>query len=209
MKEESNSQKTVKFTEKTVKKGGVRQAEKHSVNPFLHGETRVQVKSKKRFYGNISEDELVVSKGTGEITGGVEHKVVRLVDGAEFVKVFAAGVAGIYGLKTAGRKVFSYLLEVVQANPNTDRIYLHFMDALEEPWKISKTVFFNGMAELIDKKFVASSDRQNMFFLNPAMVWNGDRFRFVQEYVRKSSEARGDAATREKLESLGQQRLVL
>jgi DNA-binding IclR family transcriptional regulator len=63
------------------------------------------------------------------------------------------------------------------------------MDALEEPWRIPKSTFFKGMAELLEKGFLAKSANPNMFFLNPAMMWNGDRFRFVQEYQRASSVA--------------------
>jgi hypothetical protein len=204
MSGESESQNLPEKREKV----GIRRAEKHAINPFLKGAS-VAVKGKRKFYNVIASSDAVVDLSTGEVKGGVDHKLVKIVDDAEFVKVFANGVAGIYDLNRAGKKVFGYLLEVVQANPNTDRIYLHFMDAIEEPWKIPKTTFFNGMAELIEKSFVAPSDRQNMFFLNPCMVWNGDRFRFIQEYIRqKPGKGKTDADNREALEAKGQQRLI-
>jgi hypothetical protein len=207
MSRETESQKPLQKQEKR----GIRSAERHASNPFLRG-AAVQIKGKKRFYNVLSRSDLIINQETQAVTGGVEHKVVKIVDDAEFVKVFANGVAGIYDLNRAGKRVFAFLLEVVQAHPNVDRIYLHFMDAMEEPWKIPKTTFFNGMAELIEKDFVAPSDRQNMYFLNPCMVWNGDRFRFVQEYIRGESEKRistsGDAKDRATLEDMGQQRLI-
>lgn len=194
----------------------VRDAPQHHENPFMRS-VSTDVRGKKKFYNVIAKGDHIVS-AEGEIRQGmgVEHKVVKVVDDAEFVKVFANGVAGIYDLNTPGKKVFGYLLEVVQANPNIDRIYLFFMDAMEEPWRISKPVFFRGLAELLLKNFIAKSNAPNMFYLNPMMVWNGDRFRFVQEYLRESATSRAsrtqalktDADVREKLEQQGQGRLI-
>ena len=172
---------------KRDKPGGLRRATRFKENPFLKGAT-VEIRGKKRFYNVLASSEAVVDLPTGEIRGTVEHKLVKIVDDAEFVKVFANGVAGMYDLGRSGRRVLSYLLEVVQGHPNTDRIYLHFMDAVEEPWGISKAAFFRGMGELVDKQFVAPAALPNMFFLNPCMVWNGDRFRFITEYTRASSK---------------------
>lgn len=218
MSEESASRKLPQKRESV----GVRRAAKYAENPFLKGAS-VEIKGKKRFYNVLASTEAVIDMPTGEIRGTVEHKLVKMVDDAEFVKVFADGVAGMYDLGRSGKRVLAYLLEVVQAHPNTDRIYLHFMDAVEEPWGISKNVFFRGMGELIEKQFVAAAERQNMFFLNPCMVWNGDRFRFITEYTRSSSKllpsSQADAHARLKntqpgdekaaLEARGQQTLTL
>jgi hypothetical protein len=173
----------------------VRKAPQYTENPFMKP-LSTEIRGKKKFYNVISKNDLIVTT-EGEIRQGmgVEHKVVKIADDAEFVKVFRDGVSGIYDLNTPGKKVFGYLLDVVQANPNTDRIYLFFMDAMEEPWSISKPVFFRGLAELLLKNFIARSYAPNMFYLNPAMIWNGDRFRFVQEYIRKSSKMPETEAT--------------
>lgn len=208
MSKDNNSKKTNVIQEKL----SIRTSEKHSKNPFIDGAV-TEVKGRKKFYNVVASGDRILSK-EGEVKPfqGVEHKIVKVVDDAEFVKVFSSGVAGIYDLNSSGRKVFSYLLEVVQENPNVDRIYLHFMDAAEEPWSISKTTFFNGMSELITKNFVAPSDRQNMFYLNPIMIWNGDRFKFITEYIKSSAvdkQKASDERDREALESKGQKRLVI
>lgn len=161
---------------------GVRKAPTFTENPFLKG-SLVEVSGRKKRYSVAARGDTIISK-TGQVKGGIEHTIVRVVDDSQFVKVFADGIIGIYDLKSAGSKVFRYLFDEVQKHPNIDRIYLYFMDAQEEPWKISKPVFFRGMAELLDKGFIARSANPNMYYLNPAMIWNGDRFRFVQEYQR-------------------------
>jgi hypothetical protein len=161
---------------------GVRSAPAHRENPFLES-GNVEIKGRRKRYTITSKTDAVVSKA-GHVVAGVEHSIVRVVDDSQFVKVFADGVAAIYDLGRPGAKVFRYLFDQVQKHPNIDRIYLYFMDATEEPWSIPKTTFFKGMAELLEKSFIARSANPNIYFLNPAMIWNGDRFRFVQEYRR-------------------------
>lgn len=162
---------------------GVRSAPTFAENPFMQGAV-TEVKGRKKHYNVLGRPALAVDQKSGEVLGGVEHKVVKMVDDSQFVKVFADGIAGIYDLSKPGARVFRYLFDVVQKHPNVDRLYLYFMDALEEPWAIPKSVFFRGMAELLEKNFIARSQNPNMFFLNPSMIWNGDRFSFVQEFIR-------------------------
>jgi hypothetical protein len=169
---------------------GIRQSKSYSENPFMSGSI-VQIVGKKKRYSIAAKSDVITSR-EGVVKGGIEHTIVRLVDDSKFVKVFSDGVAGMYDLKSGGGKVFRYLFSQVQKFPNVDRIYLYFLDAVEEPWSISKTVFFRGMAELLEKGFIARSESPNMFYLNPAMIWNGDRFRFVNEYRRISKNQQAE-----------------
>ncbi len=163
---------------------GVRSAPQHTENPFMKGVV-TDVKGKKKHYSVLGRGVSAIDTATGERVGEIEHTVVRHVDDTQFVKVFADGIAGIYDLDRAGTKVFRYLFDTVQKYPNVDRFHLYFMDAAMEPWSIPKSTFFRGLTSLLEKNFIARSANPNMFFLNPAMIWNGDRFRFVQEFVRE------------------------
>jgi hypothetical protein len=185
---------------------GVRSAPTHKENPFLHGSLSA-VKGRRKNY-TVASDAMTLTDNQGNVMGAVQHTITRVVDDTQFVKVFSEGIAGMYDLGRPGAKVFRFLFDEVQKNPNQDRMYLYFMDALEEPWRIPKSTFFKGMAELLEKGFLAKSANPNMFFLNPSMMWNGDRFRFVQEYQRASLTARA-TATCEASELKMQERLRL
>lgn len=182
---------------------GVRSAPAHKENPFLRG-SLVAVKGRKKNY-TVASGAMTLTDKTGVIQGTVQHTITKVVDDTLFVKVFSDGIAGMYDLGRPGTKVFRFLFDEVQKNPNQDRMYLYFMDALEDPWCIPKTTFFKGMAELLDKGFLAKSANPNMFFLNPSMMWNGDRFRFVQEYQRTSASAR--IGGMDELDARGQMRI--
>lgn len=194
------------MVEKNREITGVRGAPQYRDNPFMSG-CAVAINGRKKRYTIASRTDQIIDPD-GRPKASVEHSIVRELDDAQFVKVFADGIKGMYGLSSAGAKVFRFLFDQVQANPNTDRIYLYFMDAVEEPWSISKPQFYRGLAELLEKHFVARATNPNMFFLNPSMIWNGDRFRFVQEFRRKR-DATSDQAWREQLEGRGQQRIAL
>lgn len=181
---------------------GVRNAPAYKESPFING-SLVAVQGRKKNY-TIASGAMTLSDKSGRIQGSVQHSITRIIDDTAFVKVFSDGIAGMYDLGSAGSKVFRFLFDEVQKNKDQDRMYLYFMDALEDPWKIPKTTFFKGMAELLDKDFLAKSSNPNMFFLNPSMMWNGDRFRFVQDYQRASSIKKSE---QQELESRGQLRL--
>lgn len=59
------------------------------------------------------------------------------------------------------------------------------------------------MEELIGKGFVAPSTNAPLYFINPAIFFNGDRVRFVTEIRRKKLSAQ------ERLEQAGQAALPL
>lgn len=171
------------LTKETV---GVRTSTQYAENPFMQT-VLTEVHGKKKHYSVLGRQVEAINTDTGESLGEVQHSIVRFVDDTQFVKVFADGIAGIYDLKSPGTKVFRYLFDTVQKYPNVDRFYLYFMDAAEEPWSIPKTTFFRGLGELLDKNFIARSTNPHMFYLNPKMIWNGDRFKFITEYRREST----------------------
>ena len=68
-----------------------------------------------------------------------------------------------------------------------DTVYLnvsvaeqYFISTDQNP--ISKASYYNAMRELIQKGFIAESTNPNLYWINPALFFNGDRVRFVKEY---------------------------
>lgn len=167
--------------DKLVKKD----APRYQANPFM-GEVIVKRGSKRISVGRAGS---LVDTDTGEIHT-TEISVIRQVDRTEFVKLFADGVKRMFELSPSGAKLLSYVLNVVQELPGTDRITLHFMDYMErfpgDPKLMSKTSFFRGFSELLTKGFIAQSTVPNVYFINPKLFFNGDRARFVMEYQKNA-----------------------
>lgn len=129
---------------------------------------------------------------TGEVRHGTAIVVRKKVDTEQFVKVFADGVKASFDLSASGDKVFKFILNLMQsAPPATDRLYLHFMDAAEDPhFPMSDKTFWRGVKELMAKKFIAASNRPNQYWINPHLFFNGDRVAFMTEFVREGREER-------------------
>ena len=176
------------------------------VNPLIEPQ---QITTKRRFVRSGRADELM-NTATGEITAVATIHQVEERDDAEFVKVFAAGVAASYELTKTAQRVFQIVLDQYQRTPMTrgfvDYVNLFWFDNGVEGRDagMSEKTFSRGMKELIEKRFIASKDGHG-FWTNPALFFKGDRVMFIKEYRRRRSSA--DEIERKELEARGQQRL--
>lgn len=150
---------------------------------------------------------MLVNSNTGEIQSSIAgFWEAEEVDATKFVKLFVKGVKALKELTGAGTKVFEVLYLKVQENIGKDRVFMSFSEVDQTLTPMSHATYKRGMAELLEKGFVAATHTQGFYWLNPSFVWNGDRLAFVKEYRIKQKG--GDNDYREKLEKHGQQRLL-
>lgn len=140
---------------------------------------------------------------TGEVTQA-EGQITKYIaaDREGFVKLYTAQLDAFFELKSSARQVVKYLIHMHQQSPNRHRVTLHPMYAADEGFVIAKSTWYDGINELIEKKFIAAAQAQNDYYLNPAIFFNGDRTKLVIDIRR------GDQAKRERLEGMGQERLA-
>lgn len=173
-------------------------------NPLLVADA-VPVK-RKRVKSGLAARSLV-DPATGEVAAASVIQSIEEVDSDQFVKVFAAGIAAAYDLTKTGQRVFQAVLREYEKTPMVggfaESVSLWWFDngLAGEDIGMSESTFNRGLWELLDKGFLAPQ-RPNVFWVNPALFFKGDRVMFVKEYRRKA------AATRDKLEAAGQARLV-
>lgn len=178
-----------------------------TVNPLVEPQ---QVATKRR-YVRSGRGEDLISPATGEIVGVAAIHQVEERDDAEFVKVFAAGVAASYELSKTAQRVFQVVLDQYQRTPMSKG----YADAIELYWfdggidgrslDMSERTFQRGLRELIEKRFLHPKGPSS-YWTNPALFFKGDRVLFIKEYRRR--RLTGDAADREALEAKGQGRLI-
>lgn len=178
-----------------------------TINPLIDVQ---DIRTKRRLVRSGRSEDLV-NPATGEITGVAAIHQVEERDDAEFVKVFAAGVAATYELTKTAQRVFQVVLDQYQRTPMTRG----FADAIDLFWfgdgiegrdvGMSEYTFKRGLRELLDKRFLAPKG-PSTFWTNPALFFKGDRVMFIKEYRRKKSSQ--DELDRAELEARGQQRLI-
>lgn len=177
------------------------------VNPLIEPQ---QVSTKRRMVKSGRSEQLV-NVSTGEVVGVAAIHQVEERDDAEFVKVFAAGVAASYDLSRTAQRVFQVVLDQYQRTPMTRG----FADAVDLFWfghgiegrdaGMSEDTFKKGLRELLDKRFLYPKSPTS-FWTNPALFFKGDRVMFIKEYRRRKESQ--DEQDRAELEKLGQQRLI-
>lgn len=179
-----------------------------AVNPLIEPQS---IQTKRRFVKSGRSEDLI-NPSTGEIVGVAAIHQVEERDDAEFVKVFAAGVAASYELGKTAQRVFQIVLDEYQRTPMSrgfaDTVGLYwFGDGIEgRDCGMSERTFMRGLKELLEKRFLWPKTPTS-YWVNPALFFKGDRVMFIKEYRRKKPAA-GDAADRAELERKGQQRLL-
>jgi hypothetical protein len=174
-----------------------------TMNPLMQPS---EVRTKRR-YVRSGRGEDLINPATGEIHGVATIHQVEERDDAEFVKVFAAGVAASYELTKTAQRVFQVVLDLYQQTP----MARGYADSVELYWfgngvegvdvGIKEKTWQRGLKELLIKRFL-SPKTPTSFWVNPALFFKGDRVLFVKEYRRKTRSAEDE------LEAKGQTRLV-
>lgn len=161
---------------------------KHRENPFM-ADFRPTTRKKRTA---ISADRSIVNNKTGEVEDVAEICRVTQVDDEKFLKLFIRGVKAFFDLKPTTYRMVGALLNEVQKSINTDVVYLNletaaqYFEHTQQP-PIKKTAFHSAINEMIEKGIIAQTTNTNQYYINPAIFFNGDRVRFVQEYRRTRS----------------------
>jgi len=177
-----------------------------TINPLIEPQ---QIRTKKRLVRSGRADQ-VVSTSTGEVFGVSAIHQVEERDDAEFVKVFAAGVAATYELTKTAQRVFQVVLDQYQRTPMSrgyaDTVELFwFGDGIDgRDVGMSEYTFKRGLRELLDKGFLYPKSPSS-YWTNPALFFKGDRVMFIKEYRRRRVSQ--DQAARDVLEAQGQLRI--
>lgn len=158
---------------------------KYKHNPFLSDLVIKQGSKKITASANRFD---VIDKNTGEVNGAC-FGTYKKVDKEEFVKIYTANVGVIFELNGAGKKLFQILaMRLQEVSINKDTVYLDEETARELAQKIgikmAKTTYYTGIKNLIMKKIIAKSVSTNLFFINPNVIFNGDRLVVFNAYEK-------------------------
>lgn len=185
-----SNQRSIKRSAMTQPVATRRGVELHNNNPFM---SRIDTRSGTRRVANKRGDMMLVNAETGETQAKIAgFWEAEEVDSTKFVKLFVNGVKALAELTNAGTKVFELLYIEMQNNIGKDVVYLSYTGIDPVLQDISRSTFSRGLAELIEKNFLAAQPAVGWYWVNPDFIWNGDRLRFVREYRRKGSKTEFD-----------------
>lgn len=182
--------------------------QRYAENPFASEEGfRIPIKNK---------SEVIQTDGPAAVTVGDEQisvaqiRRIKTVDSDPFVKLFTAELDRFFDLTPTALRIVTVLIQNIGKLRLGDGDQVYLTEAtlsetltehgLKPP---SSATYYRAMEELILKGFIAPSTKMPLYFINPAIFFNGDRVRFVTEIRRKKM------SRQEELEKRGQQKLAL
>ena len=164
-------------------------------NPFL--QQAVQEVDKKvvhKWKNTAGSDKkavlTVVNPDSGEIMGQTTFMRQIEVDETQFAKLYLTQFQAFFDLTTAGIRVFWYIMTCMR--PRNDMVIFDLEECMTYTKYNSKVSIYKGLAELVSAGIIARGRNDNFYFINPLIIWNGDRVRFVNEYVKKSRKKNHD-----------------
>lgn len=170
---------------------------RYNKNPFID-ELSVTTKNKQVKISALGRDNnILINQETGEVSG--THIVTyKKYDESRFVKIFPAMVGAQFDLTSSGIKAFSVLIWAAQEQAiGKDLVCLDkyaledFKDAHTD-LRVSLSTIRKGLVDLENAKFIAKAQRKGHYYINPSLLFNGDRVAFTTVIERTSEQTHID-----------------
>lgn len=121
---------------------------------------------------------------TGEVLGNTTFVRRKIVDDDKFTKLYLAQFEAFFDLSQAGIRVFGYFMTCMK--PSRDMVVFDKEACMAYTHYTSSSSIYRGIAELLNCSIIARGWTDGIFFVNPLIVWNGNRVTFVTQYEKKS-----------------------
>jgi len=162
--------------------------EKNKENPFLSQaveEIKNNIVKKYKTASKTGEKAILKAfdENTGEIVGHTQFIRQIEVDEQQFAKFYLSNFSAFFDLKPSAIRVFGYVLS--QLTPNKDYFYIDFDEMLEITKYKNKSSIYDGLASLVQNEVIARGKNEYHYFINPMVVFNGNRITFAKTYVKK------------------------
>lgn len=166
----------------------------HTTNPFLVQTIASANIGNKQLHFAVGKDETVVNTATGALNETqAAFKLTKVIDKSKFVMLYMALMNDFFKFSKSSQKLVRTILnEVSESGMQKDSIYLS-LDVVKDYLKehdetIGKTSYSKAIKDLIASSLIAESNRTNIWFVNPAMVFNGDRATFITELIKENPD---------------------
>ena len=165
--------------------------ERHKENPFLEKAiSAVEGGIVKKYKSATSYDQRAVLQAvdpkTGELLGHTSFIRQVEVDEEKFAKIYLSNFSAFFDLKPSAIKVFGYILN--QIKPGEDMFLFFIEDCVRYAGYKSHNPVYNGLNCLISSEIIARGRADNIYFINPLVVFNGNRVTFAKSYVKRKKD---------------------
>jgi hypothetical protein len=144
------------------------------VNPFVFNIDKVVSKNKRVGYFKDKNGYELLDTNNGELKGIYNAIFIKeKVDNEKFIKVFINNINVLFDLNKEGQEVFKYISSKLEKDK--DYIYFSLRDCKEyTKYKENKSIY-NGINNLIKHGIIAKTEENFKYWINPNIIFNGNR----------------------------------
>lgn len=166
----------------------VRDYESHQTNPFIEkaiSDIKIIKKNQVVKSQDRSEIQMIVNQ-SGEIEGHTAFMRFVEVEEDKFTKVYLNQFHSFWDLSKSAIRVFGYIMTVLI--PKKDWFYFDMADCLKYTKYSTEKSVFEGIGSLIENGIIARSESHIKYYINPLVIFNGDRVSFAKTYIKKKKQ---------------------
>lgn len=168
---------------------------KNDENPFMKQAIELIDRNiVKKYQSSATSDKkatlLAIDPNTSEVLGHTRFVRQIEVDESQFAKLYLSNFAAFFDLSQAAIRVFGYILTCMK--PKNDVFLFDRKKCIEYTKYSSDKPIYKGLAELITAEIIARGPNEYVWFINPMIVFNGDRVTFAKTYVKKKTKTIDD-----------------
>jgi len=153
-------------------------------NPFIE-KMNLKYSTKKASYSINDRNISIVDEKNGDRLSEVTQiSQTYKVDKAKFTKIYHSALRNIFLLKTAGMRLLLTVLDQIQNSPSSDEISLAYVLVKED---MSISMYTRGVRELFEAEIIYPTIITNRWYINPSIIFNGDRIVLTQRYELDNS----------------------
>jgi hypothetical protein len=164
---------------------GISSFAKNRTNPFFdQALDNISIVKKKQWISSTKNAEVhtIIDK-SGEAVGHTAFMRFIEVDEEKFAKMYLSQFENFWDLPKSAIRVFGYIMKQLQ--PKKDKFEFFYDECQEYTKYNSLQPIYNGLTGLISNGIIARGYNENTFFINPLIVFNGDRVTFAKTYIKK------------------------
>jgi hypothetical protein len=155
-------------------------------NPFLTDIVKEVEPVQRMKWSRAANKEVlhtVFNSSTGEVIGHSAFMQMVEVDEKQFAKLYLSNMAAFWDLSKPAIRVFTYIMTVIK--PNQDKFYFVAEDCMEYTDYKTRKPILEGLADLLANSIIARGKHHSQYYINPMIIFNGNRITFAKTYVRK------------------------
>lgn len=151
---------------------------RYQENPFLQQLKSTLIKTFKS--DKFGTDQIIVNQNTGEFQGTPVLIRKRKVDANRFVKMYINTMTAWLSLSPKAQKMLKAIINNMKPNSDIVRLDPNSQTTKSETGLNSKVSIYGGLDELIDRNIIAKAQYVDQFYINPSVMFSGDRIMFIE-----------------------------